>query len=148
MQVISKKQLEVLIALQAHASASTQFRTMIGRQMGLSANEVTCLNFLLAHKTGTPKEIADITGLTTGSTTTMIDRLERGGFIARQPHPTDRRSIIVIVTSEAQQKMAELATATQTDQKELLAQFSDHELTIIASFLTKLAKNTSKHSSQ
>lgn len=146
MQTFSKKQLEVITALQAHATASTLFRTKIGQKMGLNANEVTCLTFLLAHRAATPKEITDITGLTTGSTTTMLDRLERSGFVARQPHPTDRRSVLVAITDNAQQKMASLTVDTQADQKELFAQFNDDELTIIATFLTKLAENTDRHS--
>jgi len=38
------------------------------------------------------------TGLSSGATTAMVDRLERAGLIGRQPDPMDRRGTILVLT--------------------------------------------------
>ncbi|MFI1255525.1 MarR family winged helix-turn-helix transcriptional regulator [Streptomyces netropsis] len=43
----------------------------------------------------TVKQIADMTGLTTGSATRLVDRLERGGYVVRAPDQQDRRRVLV-----------------------------------------------------
>ena len=43
----------------------------------------------------TAGRLAELTGLTTGAITGLVDRLERRGYARREPHPTDRRSVIV-----------------------------------------------------
>ena len=46
----------------------------------------------------TPKQIADALGLSTGATTSLVDRLADGGTIERAAHPTDRRSVLLHLT--------------------------------------------------
>jgi len=46
------------------------------------------------------KELAGKMGVTTGSLTVMIDRLEEQGLLRRRPHETDRRSWLVELTAE------------------------------------------------
>src|SRR5205814_3937632 len=51
-------------------------------------------------------EIGERTGLTTGAVTRMVDRLERAGYVRREPDPTDRRRVIVSPVAE---RMATIA---------------------------------------
>ena len=46
------------------------------------------------------KELAAKMGVTTGTLTVNVDRLEKQGLVARIPHETDRRSIRVGLTPE------------------------------------------------
>lgn len=46
------------------------------------------------------KELAEKRGVTTGSLTVMIDRLEQQGLLQRQPHETDRRSCLIALTEK------------------------------------------------
>lgn len=48
----------------------------------------------------TPNEINAHLHLTSGSVTTLLDRLEERGLLARQPHPTDRRKVLVQITDD------------------------------------------------
>src|SRR5215470_2847981 len=45
-----------------------------------------------------PTELARLLGFTTGGVTTVLDRLERAGYIRRQPDPADRRRQVVQIT--------------------------------------------------
>ena len=57
----------------------------------------------------TPKDLGRELGLTSGSVTVLIDRMERNDWVRRAPHPTDRRSAIVEVTGLGQQLVTEIA---------------------------------------
>lgn len=46
------------------------------------------------------KELAGKMGVTTGTLTVMVDRLEEQGLLRRRPHETDRRSWLVELTEE------------------------------------------------
>jgi DNA-binding MarR family transcriptional regulator len=64
---------------------------------GLNATDFFCLNLLSLSGPLTAGQLAQQTRLTTGATTRMIDRLERGGFVRRGRDSPDRRQVIVEV---------------------------------------------------
>jgi DNA-binding MarR family transcriptional regulator len=53
------------------------------------------------------KELAKKMGVTTGTLTVMIDRLEQQGLLHRTPHETDRRSYLIALTAKGQRLFAE-----------------------------------------
>ncbi|MEI8080033.1 MAG: MarR family transcriptional regulator, partial [bacterium] len=48
-----------------------------------------------------PSELARRLQLTTGAVTALVDRLEASGHVARAPHPSDRRRIVITRTQKA-----------------------------------------------
>ena len=70
--------------------------------MSMGENEVLVLRFLTReaarNRTVTPTDIAHYLGISTASTTGLLDRLEQSGHLARARHPTDRRSVIITAT--------------------------------------------------
>ena len=66
--------------------------------VGVSRNDLRCLN-ILAEAPTKPSRIAAELGLTTGSVTTLLDRLERANLAKRGQDPDDRRGIIVHPTA-------------------------------------------------
>jgi DNA-binding MarR family transcriptional regulator len=67
-----------------------------GEDVGLNPTDLSSLCLLLLHGPATAGRLAELTGLTTGAVTGVIDRLERGGFVRREVDPTDRRKVIVV----------------------------------------------------
>jgi hypothetical protein len=63
--------------------------------LSLAPTDLICMCLLQLNGPATPGWLAEKTGLTTGAVTGMIDRLERAGYVRRQPDPTDRRRVIV-----------------------------------------------------
>ncbi len=70
--------------------------TAIGQKAGLSATDMKCLDLIDLKGSVTAGEIAQVTGLTTGAVTSMIDRLEKKGAVRRQADLHDRRKVIVV----------------------------------------------------
>jgi DNA-binding MarR family transcriptional regulator len=75
---------------------------------GLHATEWYALSVLDLAGRLTSGELAERTGLTTGATTRLIDRLERGGHVRRVADPTDRRKVIIEPTGQASPDIEEI----------------------------------------
>jgi DNA-binding MarR family transcriptional regulator len=109
------------VLLHGHAGA---------RACGLGATDLYALNILQLHGAMTPGELGSRTGLTTGPTTRLIDRLEQSGYVRRTPAPDDRRKVIVEplgapagldhALAPARQKIAAILDSYSADQLEVL----------------------------
>ncbi|MEU9475746.1 MarR family transcriptional regulator [Streptomyces sp. NPDC048191] len=77
------------------------FNQAVADHLGLHPTDVQALSLLTAEPEPlTVRQIADMTGLTTGSATRLVDRLERGGYVARTPDARDRRRVLVTPVPE------------------------------------------------
>jgi DNA-binding MarR family transcriptional regulator len=77
------------------------------KESGLTLAQMHTLEILGTDGDLRMTELAARMGITTGSLTVLVDRLERGGYVARTPHETDRRSIRVGLTPEGARLFAE-----------------------------------------
>src|SRR3954454_14017 len=85
----------ILRATNELAGARAAHAEALAARLGLAASDVEVLR-LLADEGAIPVgRIGEVTGLTTGATTRMVDRLEQAGFVRRVPDPGDRRRITV-----------------------------------------------------
>lgn len=134
-------QIKVLMAARDNGITSMLFRNAMAKKLDLNLTESVCLTLLGINKVSTPSEIAKYTGLTTGSTTTMLDRLEKKGFIKRKINPNDRRGIIVEIDKEYSKVATPMVAGVQKAHKDLIASYTDKELKVIEDFLNKFTKN-------
>ncbi len=86
------------------------------------------------------KELAAKMGVTTGTLTVNVDRLEKQGLVARIPHETDRRSILVALTPAGEELFREHHDHHLHLTRELQAALSPEETAQFASILTKLTQ--------
>ena len=77
------------------------------RGTGLSAAQMHTIEVLGNHTNLRMKELAEKIGVTTGTMTVMVDRLETKGLVERKPHPGDRRSYVVGLTAEGKRRFQE-----------------------------------------
>jgi MarR family transcriptional regulator, organic hydroperoxide resistance regulator len=78
-------------------AGSILFNQKVADRVGLHLTDMQCINLLEMLGPTTPGELARCMGLTTGGVTVMLDRLEKRGYIKREPNPGDRRSLLVRV---------------------------------------------------
>ncbi|MHC5559589.1 MarR family winged helix-turn-helix transcriptional regulator [Kocuria sp. U4B] len=122
---------EVLQALRTYQSAEAAVRQRARQALGMSEKDAVALRLLLeAERAGQPLgpgELARKLGISSASTTTLLDRLTKSGHIARRPHPTDRRALVLVPTPEhgarlhaflesAYQRMIDVAAGLTPDQ--------------------------------
>ena len=108
--------------------------------VGLNPSDLGCLCLLLLHGPIPAGRLAELTGLTTGAVTGVIDRLERAGFAQRVLDPSDRRKVIVKpdeakVEQELLPRFAQLNRATTAA---FYTQYNQTELGTIRDFLSRL----------
>jgi len=77
------------------------------RETGITLQQMHTLEILGSDGEMRMKELAGKMGVTTGSLTVLVDRLERGGLVERRPNAQDRRSIQVALTPGGEALFAE-----------------------------------------
>ncbi|MFH8409169.1 MarR family winged helix-turn-helix transcriptional regulator [Streptomyces sp. NPDC018019] len=123
-------------AAQAYQGAVDDFDREIARLLGVNETDLRCLELLLTAGQATPGELGGRLGLSTGSVTAMIDRLEKRGYLTRTPHPTDRRSTLVQATPGLQERTGALmAPFIEDSAAQVFARYSDAQLALITDFL-------------
>jgi len=132
---------QVFAAARDNGISSVLFRNAVARKLGLNITDRECLSLLSIKGVSTPTELARYTGLTSGSTTAMLDRLERAQFIKRRTNPDDRRGVLVEITEKWTETAEPLVRGVQRAHAELIASYSDEELETIADFLTRFTTN-------
>lgn len=84
------------------------------------------------------KDLAKKMGVTTGTLTVMIDRLEQQGLLKRTPHETDRRSFLIALTEKGQKLFVEHHQYHLHLTEEITATLSKEEQAQLSSALEKI----------
>jgi DNA-binding MarR family transcriptional regulator len=109
----------------------------IAGRLGLSPTDLETLEQLEAHGPVTAGRLAELTGLTTGAITGLVDRLEEAGFVRRDRDPDDRRRVIVHLVPERARRIGKMFEPVSRAMAELHAQYSDAELALFVDYLTR-----------
>lgn len=89
------KQRGISLALRHFVLNWESYRGVVADELGIGTTELIALGHLYEFGSQTPTELGHRTGLSSGSVTALLDRLEKAGYITRQQNPEDRRSLIV-----------------------------------------------------
>jgi DNA-binding MarR family transcriptional regulator len=120
------------------AAKTVLFQQAIADRLGLNTTDLMCLSFLSDAEPLTAGQLAEATGLTTGSVTIMIDRLEKAGYARREKDLTDRRRVIVRPIAERiEHDIAPLYASIGEAWERAIAGYSTEELAVILDMLTR-----------
>lgn len=135
----SRKQLvtQVIRGAREFSIGTVLFHRAVGQILGVNVTDMKCLDMMTLQGSATPSQLAAHTGLSSGATTAMIDRLERAGLVERQPHPKDRRGTILVLTEEAMRKLPSLFSSLGTAMETLVSSYPQKELAVLDDFFTK-----------
>ncbi|PMC05389.1 MarR family transcriptional regulator [Microbacterium sp. HSID17254] len=125
--------------LRRYRSAETAMRARTRASMGMNETDLVALRFLLreqkAGRIVRPIDLARMLDISTASTTTLIDRLEKGGHARREPHPTDRRAGIVVPTVSSDDEVRATLGAMHRRMLSLVDDLTDEERVVVMRFL-------------
>jgi DNA-binding MarR family transcriptional regulator len=113
------------------------FNQQLADQLGINATDYQVLNLIDLRGAAKPGELARLTGLTTGGVTLVLDRLEKAGFIKRQPNPQDRRSLLVRPAPQKMRRLLKLYQQVIVRMRHSVSAYSDRELATIVSFFLR-----------
>ena len=122
-------------------AAVVLFNQRVADQLHLGASHMQFMTHLQLHGPLTPGQLAELSGLQSGTVTGVIDRLEEAGFVSRTRDDRDRRKVHVILDEE---RVARDVTPLYALQAERLAsaasEFKPRELDVIVRFLERLGE--------
>jgi DNA-binding MarR family transcriptional regulator len=123
---------------QLHSYTSLQMHEAVARKAGLSGTDHKYLGFLIERGQMTAGELSNLTGLTTGAVTGLIDRFEKKNLVKRQVVADDRRKVIIEPNTENIMALfVPLYEEFRNKSEELIASFSNEEIKIIETYLSR-----------
>jgi DNA-binding MarR family transcriptional regulator len=135
----SKEELvqRVIIGAREYGVSATLFRNAVGEKLGVNDTDMQCLALLFFKGISTPTELSKYTGISTGATTAMLDRLEKAKLVKRMPNPNDRRGILIEVDKSSVKTVGPMFAETRAAQDKLVASYSEKELIVISDFFKR-----------
>ena len=120
--------------------AAAAFTQGVAERSGLAPADVQCLVFLAEAGAAPSGRLAELTGLSAGATTRMIDRLEQAGYVHRTADPTDRRLVRVTPVMERVATVAEHFAALARAMEAAGGGYSDEQLRDVAVYLGRVVQ--------
>ncbi|ASK64524.1 MarR family transcriptional regulator [Brachybacterium avium] len=141
-------QIDALMAALARLRAAEQELAEASlRYMQLGRTDMRALHVLIvAENTGTlatPGAIAQALGISSASTTKLLDRLEAAGHLRRERHPRDRRAVVVTIEPATRSSAMRTVGATQARRVEAARHLLPAEREVVLGFLEDMAEQIS-----
>jgi len=131
--------MQVIGGAREYSIGTVLFHQAVGHLLGINVTDMKCLDIITLKGSATPSELARHTGLSTGATTAMIDRLEKAKLIERRPHSSDRRGTIVVLSNQAMRKLPTLFESLANAMQVLVTSYSERDLGVLHDFFSKVA---------
>ena len=124
-------------AMRRSSAQGAIFGQTIANHVGISNSDMECLDFLILEGRVTAGRLAELTGLTTGAITGVVDRLEQAGMVRRERDADDRRKVFVAAVPENIAKIGRFYEHLQRAMLKVWDGYSDAELRLLLRFATQ-----------
>ena len=113
------------------------FSQTVASAVGISSSDLECLDFLNIEGRVTAGRLAELTGLTTGAVTGLVDRMEKAGLVRRERDEEDRRKVHIVMVPEALGRIGRFYEPLQKAVTKDWEGFTDAELRLVLRFMTQ-----------
>jgi DNA-binding MarR family transcriptional regulator len=111
----------------------------VGGRLELKGSDLECCELINRYGPLSPTELARRAGLHPATMTGVLDRLERGGWIARERDPADRRAVIIHLLRDRSGEVLKLYAGMNEAMDEICAGYSVADLELLSGFLRRTA---------
>lgn len=129
----------VMEAMRSYRAAEVAMRRRTQQSMDMGENELLVLRYLaraqLRDDLVTPVTLSRYLGITSASTTALLDRLEKSGHILRTPHPRDRRSIVITSSAKSDDEVRHTLAAMHDRMMAVVRDMSADDRATVIGFL-------------
>jgi DNA-binding MarR family transcriptional regulator len=123
--------------LREHSTAAVLFHHAIADRLGLGPTDHKCLDLLRERGPMISRELATLTGLTSGAITGVVSRLEEAGYLRRDADPEDQRKQLLTALPGPAGDLEAVFHPIHREAAVLLEDFDAKDLAAIAEFLTR-----------
>jgi DNA-binding MarR family transcriptional regulator len=124
-------------AVRKSSALGVIFGQTVANAVGISSSDLECLDFLNIEGRVTAGRLAELTGLTTGAITGLVDRMEKAGLVRRERDEEDRRKVYIAIVPEALGKIGSYYAPLQKAVTKNWEGYSDAELKLLLRFMTQ-----------
>jgi DNA-binding MarR family transcriptional regulator len=124
-------------AVRKSSALGVIFGQTVANKVGMSSSDLECLDFLNIEQRVTAGRLAELTGLTTGAITGMVDRLEKAGLVRRERDDNDRRKVFIAIVPENIAKIGRYYEPLQRAVQRDWESYTDAELKLLLRFMTQ-----------
>ncbi|MGH3342821.1 MAG: MarR family transcriptional regulator [Carbonactinosporaceae bacterium] len=109
----------------------------VGAHVDLKDADLDCFDLVARHGPLSPSALARRARLHPATVTGILDRLERGGWIARDRDPSDRRAVSVRALRDRNAELFRLYSGMSASMDGICAEYGEAELELLADFLRR-----------
>src|SRR4051812_32365301 len=128
---------ELEYAVRKSSALGVLFGQTVANRVGVSSSDLECLDFLNIEGRVTAGRLAELTGLTTGAITGVVDRMEKAGLVRRERDESDRRKVFIAIVPEALGKIGRFYEPLQKAVTRDWEGYTDAELKLLLRFMTQ-----------
>ena len=130
------------------STETIMFHQAVADVLGLYITDHKCLDLLYRFGAMPAGKLTELTGLTTGAVTGIIDRLEEAAYVRRTNDPKDRRRTIVEPTGnrKLERKIEVIFMHLHERMHKILSSYSDSELAFLLDATTEFTDQTREES--
>src|SRR5216684_2219060 len=123
--------MELERAMRRSSAQGVLFGQTVANVAGISGSDLDCLDFLNLEGRVTAGRLAEVTGLTTGAITGVVDRLEKAGLVRRERDAADRRKVFIATVPANLAKIGGFYVPMQQAMQKLWGTYSDADLRLL-----------------
>jgi DNA-binding MarR family transcriptional regulator len=124
-------------AVRRSSALGVIFGQTVASRIGIAASDLECLDFLNLEGRVTAGRLAELTGLTTGAITGVVDRLAKAGLVRRERDESDRRKVYVAIVPESVARIGRFYAPMQRAILKDWETYTDAELKLLLRFMTQ-----------
>jgi DNA-binding MarR family transcriptional regulator len=121
-------------AMRKSSAQGTIFAQAVAERAGVSSSDMDCIDFLNVEGSMTAGRLAELTGLTTGAITGVVDRMEKAGLVRRERDSEDRRKVFIVPVAERVVEIGRFYEPMQRAMHKLWDTYTDAELKLLLRF--------------
>lgn len=121
-------------AMRRSSAQGVMFGQAVANVAGISNSDLECMDILYLEGRVTAGRLAEVTGLTTGAITGVVDRLEKAGYVRRERDASDRRKVFISVVPEKAAEIGKFYVPMQQAMEKVWSGYTDDELRLLLRF--------------
>jgi DNA-binding MarR family transcriptional regulator len=129
---------EISTALGEIVALSSDYERRVADALEVGPTDLAAMQHLMRSGPLSPSEIARRLGISTAASTMLVDRLQGVGHAHREPHPDDRRRIVIVPNADSVRRAADELRPLLNGVAEVTADLDDDEAEIVGRFLTRV----------
>ena len=124
-------------AMRKSSAQGAIYAAAVADSAGVSSSDMDCMDFLNLEGRMTAGRLAELTGLTTGAITGVVDRMEKAGLVRRERDAEDRRKVFIAPAKESMAKLGQLYEPLQRAMQKQSGRYTDAEVRLLLRYATE-----------